>query len=255
MLALCHCARVDVTLFTRIAPRTAIADRILPPQLARNCDYPHRIVRQTGYFPERRSLVDAHSAGHVSAGDAEPFIKGIRDGITRIAFGGHGFAVASGFSTLRSLPPQMGPSDSAARQIAQVLREPETSTAVAGLQDWLEWVRQHPQEHLDWRDRIFIEQRQAGWLSAKEQVYDMTPLQRFPILNSSHNYAVLLSVPGPQRLNSLLQAELIRRVMPQLCDYPFNPPDWTFSPWRAIASLSSDAPSYLYRKLKSRVRR
>ncbi len=254
MLALCWQAEIDVTLFTRISPRTAVADRVIPSELAQVCGFPHRIIRSKGYFPERNSLVDMHSAGHVSRGDAEPFIKGIRDGMAGIAFGGHGFAVASGFSNLRSLPPQMASSDIAARQIATVLREPVTSTALVGLQEWVDWARQYPQEHLDWRDRIFIEQRQAGWLSSKEQVYDLTPLQRFPILNSASNYATLLSFPEHQRLNSLLQEELIRRVMPKLLNYPFNAQDMQFSLWTMMKSLAGDAPKYFYRKVRSRMR-
>ena len=253
MLALCCHTGIDVTLFTRISPRTTLADRVLPSKLAQTCGFPHNIIRSTRYFPERRSLVDIHTAGHVSEGDVEPFIKGIRDGMEGISFGGHGFAVASGFSSLRSLPEQMGSSEIAARQIAQVLREPETSTALAGLKEWLDWVYQYPQEHLDWRDRIFIEQRQAGWLSSKEQVYDLTPLQRFPILNASSNYTVLLSFPEQERLNSLLQKELISRIMPQLLNYPFNPKDSQFGFWTVITTLAGDAPGYLYRKMRSRM--
>ena len=197
MLALCSHASVDVLPFTRISARTAVADRLLPPQLARDCGYAHTIMRHRQYFPDRAALVVEHSAGHVSPGDAEPFISGIRDGMEGISFGGHGFAVASGFSNLRLLPATVDDARVGAEQIARLFQEPLSSTAALGLQEWLEWVLDHPQEHLDWRDRFFIEQRQAGWLGAKEQLYDLGRLERFPILNSALNYSLLLGVPEP----------------------------------------------------------
>ena len=50
----------------------------------------------------------------------------------------------------------------AAQAIAMVCGEPLTSSALAGLEDWLRWVRATPIASLDWRDRMFIEQRQAA---------------------------------------------------------------------------------------------
>lgn len=90
----------------------------------------------------------------------------------------------------------------------------EISTEVAGIREWLQWAIANPQEHLDWRDRFFIEQRQAGWLSSKEQLYDLTKLERFPILNAARNYALLLGLEESQRLGSLVQVELLRRLNP-----------------------------------------
>lgn len=248
MLALSERAGVPIQPFTRISARTSVADRLLPPKLARACGYAHVVMRRRKYFPERQRFIREHSADRVSAGDAEPFIKGIRDGMAGIFFGGHGFA------RLRQLPSTFESAEAGARQLAQLFQEPTTSSAVAGLKEWLEWALKYPQAHLDWRDRFFIEQRQASWLSAKEQLYDLMPLERFPILNSAKNYATLLGIPESKRLSSIIQTKIIHQVAPSLLQYPFNPKDSELGLWQVIKGTSIDAPRYLFGKVMQRLR-
>ncbi|MEO1342172.1 MAG: hypothetical protein AAFV28_13740, partial [Cyanobacteria bacterium J06635_13] len=111
---------------------------------------------------QRRELVRQQAGNNVSDGDSEPFVMGVRDKLKGISFGGHGMAIASGFHTLRQLPATFTPSQGAI-QIAQLFDEPADSSAVMGLQAWLDWIEQHPQEHLDWRDRFFFGTA-TGWL-------------------------------------------------------------------------------------------
>ncbi|MEL6814898.1 MAG: hypothetical protein AAFN12_15815 [Cyanobacteria bacterium J06560_2] len=255
MLALSAHGQLPIALFTRVAARMSVADYRLPPQLARACGYQHRYLKSRRRNLQRGPLLAEHSAGYVSAGDAKPFLQGVRDGLTGISIGGHGFAIASGFSHLRSLPATCENADTGAAQIAKVMREPADSSAVIGLRAWLRWALQNPQAHLDWRDRFFIEQRQAGWLSAKEQVYDLLPLERFPILNAGRTYALLLSLPENQRLNSLVQADLIAQIAPELAAYPYNPKDAHFGLFTAIASKGTHAPMYFYRKVTDKLQR
>ena len=254
MLALSRDADINIQAFTRIATRMSVADRLLPPKLVRDCGYEHIFRKMGPRRPERKPLVAEHSAGHVSEGDAEPFIKGIREGMTGISFGGHGFSVASGFAHLRRLPNTVEDAEIGAKQIAKLFQEPIDSTATAGLRDWLDWVLQHPQDNLDWRDRFFIEQRQAGWLSSKEQVYDLAQLERFPILNCAYIYSLLLSLKEEQRLGSLVQKELIRQVAPELLQYPFNPNDFYFGMGRVMLSKSWELPQYIAYKVTGKLR-
>ena len=251
LLAIARCAGIDFLPFTRISPRMSIADRLLPPKLAQVCGYKHVFLRNRKQERnlERKQLVAEHTASHVSDGDAEPFITGVRDGMEGISFGGHGWAIASGFFKLRQLPNTVDDSQIGAEQIARLFGEPANSTAVAGLRDWLEWLLEHPQMHLDWRDRFFLEQRQAGWLSSKEQLYDLTQLERFPILNAARNYALLLGLEESQRLGSLVQEELIRQLAPELLQYPFNPPDNYFGTLQVIVAQCRDNPLFGFQQM------
>jgi hypothetical protein len=254
MLALSQVANVTVKPYTRIAARMSVADRLLPPQLAQTSGYPHILLHRDRRFPERQALADAHSGGQISSGDAEPFVRGDRDGLQGISFGGHGFAIASGFGNLRTLPLKLNSAAEGAQQIAMLLQEPLDSTATAGLQDWLEWVLAHPEPHLDWRDRFFLEQRQAGWLSTKEQVYDLTDVERFPILNCARLYSLLLSIPAEQRLGSQIQTALLQRLSPPLMAYPFNPTDAYFGLKCVIVAKAKNLPEYIIGKMLSKLR-
>ncbi|MEQ9371500.1 MAG: hypothetical protein RIG63_21100 [Coleofasciculus chthonoplastes F3-SA18-01] len=254
MLVLSRAAEVEIKPFTRIATRTSIADLVLPPELARKCGYDHVFMQVGKRDTQRQRLVVEHSGGHISEGDAEPFIKGVRQGMTGISFGGHGFAIASGFAKLPTLPPTFDNPEIGAKQIAQLFQESANSTATAGLQEWLTWVEKYPQKNLDWRDRFYLEQRQAGWLSSKEQVYDLGQLERFPILNCAYIYSILLSVKKEQRIGSFVQEDLIGQVMPELLEYPFNPDDFYFGIGRIIRSKSWNMPQYVSGKLASKLR-
>lgn len=256
MLAISDWARVDVRPYTRVAARTSMADRLLPPKLASQCGYGHIFLggQRAKANLDRKHLIAEHSAGHISEGDAEPLIQSVRDSLDGISFGGHGFAIASGFGDLRRLPATVHDPATGAQQIAQLFGEPTNSTATTGIYHWLQWVLKHPHEHLDWRDRFFIEQRQAGWLSSKEQVYDLSQLRRFPILNAARNYALLLGLPENQRLGSLVQVELIRRLAPELLNHPFNPEDRYFGMIQEAVIKSADDPLYVYRKVAPKLR-
>ena len=255
ILAIAEQAQINFTTFTRVAERMTVADRILPPKLAKECGIPHIFLRHKPPKEQaaRRQLVQQHTGGNVSDGDSEPYVMGVRDRLTGISFGGHGFAIASGFHTLRQLPATFDSPRKGAAQIADLFNEPTDSSAVEGMSEWLTWVQQHPQKNLDWRDRFFLEQRQAGWLSSKEQVYDLTNLARFPILNAARTYSLLLSIPEAKRLGSLVQVALLEQLAPELLQHPFNPPEAYFNRWLKLAVKTRDNPKYLYWKIKDRV--
>ncbi|MEM9156418.1 MAG: hypothetical protein AAGB13_15505, partial [Cyanobacteria bacterium P01_F01_bin.33] len=254
MLALSQHANIQVQPFTRLTPRMSVADRVLPPQLVKASDFTHTFVSNQKRYPDRIGLAEAHTAGHVSRGDAEPLIQGARDRLRGISFGGHGFAIASGFSRLHALPERIVNTEETAKQIAKVFQEPADSSAVRGIQTWLNWTVSHPQPNLSWRDRFFLEQRQAGWLSSKEQLYDLTDLVRFPVLNSAYLYSLILSIRERKRLGSKLQEDLIERLSPELAKYPYNPGDAYFSLLEIFASKSKDLPGYVLSKLSKKVR-
>ena len=249
ILALSRIAGIEVQPFTRIASRMSIADMIIPPKLAKDCGYTHIFMRnsQRKDYAERNKLAKEHTAGHVSQGDAQPFISGVRDSLKGISFGGHGFAVAKSF--VPTLPKILPNPEIGAVMIAELFQEPKNSTATAGLKEWLKWVVENPQENLNWRDRFYIEQRQAGWLSCKEQLYDLNDFFRFPILNSAYLYSLFLSINEDKRFASKIQIDLINKIAPQLNQYPFNPPESYFNRLQVITSKAKiDLPKYAFRK-------
>lgn len=253
ILAMCHLAAVEVMPFTRLAARMSVADRLLPPQLAQACGYEHIFMTRKTPPPNRRLLVPLHTAGHVSEGDAEPFVQGDRATLDGMALGGIGLGVGKALGRDR-LPNQLKPDQMSDVQLAQMLGEPAPSRVIEGMRQWLEWVHQTPQAHLDWRDRYHIEQRLGGWQSSKEQLYDLDSVERVFVTNAASIHALLLSLPEPYRQTVQHQIDLIRGVIPTLVRYPFNPDDWSFGWWQVITAKATYAPQFVYQKISQKLR-
>lgn len=254
IFAMSHCAELHSVPFTRIAARMSLADRLLPPKLAQELGYQHVFFRGGSgqQRRDRQQIVMEHTAGHVSEGDALPLLQGVRDSLKGIAIGGQCFGVGKVLG--RKYPASIDNPEVAAQQIAALIEEPTTSSAVTGIREWLEWVLKTPHQHLDWRDRFYIEQRLAGWQSAKEQLYDLVQLERFFPINSARNYALLLEIDESYRIGAQHQLDLIKKTVPQLLKDPCNPPDRYFNPVSATIIKSLDDPLYTYRKLKGRLK-
>jgi hypothetical protein len=177
----------------------------------------------------------------------------VRDSLEGISIGGWCFGVGKALGR-QSLPDSIDDLKTCTQQIAQAYNEPLASSAIAGIQDWLKWVQKTPQEHLDWRDRFYIEQRLAGWQSSKEQLYDLSKIERIPVINAARNYALMLGIEEHRRLEAKYQVELISRIAPQLSSYPCNPDEHYFGKLRAIAIKSSYDPTYPYQIIKNKLR-
>jgi hypothetical protein len=253
MLAVARAAGVDVLPFTRLSTRMSLADRLLPPRLAGECGLPHSFVTGGRRGGDRRALVLEHGAGYVSDGDAEPILQGTRDSLTGVSVGGHGCEAFRGFMDLRRLPPVLEDPDREARALAEAFGAGRSSSAHAGLREWLVWCLRTPQPGLDWRDRFYLEQRMAGWMSSKEQLYDMARLERVPILNAARTYGLLLRLDEERRLGTRLHVAAISRLAPELLALPFNPPGRELGRLRGVLVRSRDDPLYVPRRAAQRL--
>lgn len=222
VLAAIVAAGINARAFSWVAPRTALVDRVLPPKLAELAGLEHTVLRAGPAQHDRARLVSEHAGTNLAPGDAEPLLRGVRDPLTGSSTGGQCFAV--GKAKMRSLPTTIDDPDTLARMIAAASHEPGDSSATTGLRLWLEWARQTPEPNLDWRDRHYLEQRVSGWQCAKEQLYDMYTLERWPLINSGRFYAHLLSLPEATRKSGSHQMELVRSLTPTLASIPANPP-------------------------------
>lgn len=235
VLAVAAVSGTNVRPFTRRAPRMSLADRLLPPRIAAAAGCPHDFLSAQRRRAERWPAVDHHAAAHVALGDAEPLLSGARASLDGVAVGGHGFELANGFGRISGLPPAAPDRATAAAWLARAMGEPEGSPVATLLEEWLAWADRARHEGLDWRDRFFLEQREAGWQSAKEQVYDLDRVERVPLLNAAVNISLVLGVPEDERRGSRLQVRLLERYAPHLLAIPANPPDRSFGHVRASA--------------------
>ncbi|MGH1490169.1 MAG: hypothetical protein ACRBK7_12375 [Acidimicrobiales bacterium] len=240
ILAAIVAAEIDIDLFTRRSARMSVADRQIPPRLAAAVGLTHREVLPRPADPDRLALAMTHTDGHVSVGDALPFVQRVRDGFTGIEIGGQG--LGAGKVKHRHFPEEIGDPAETAELLADHFGEPQQSPNRQALRRWLELVVEHeqsqpPQDRVDWRDRIYLEQRTCGWQGAKEQLYDLHRHHRFFPINSARVLGLLLAVDQDLRRSGDHRRALIELAEPRLLAEPFNPPGRWFGLRRRVAHL------------------
>jgi hypothetical protein len=219
---------LPLTTFTLRYRSMASGDRVLSPLLARQLGYEHRFVRPAATSRRRLELFDAHTAKHCVDIDRRFFARGQWSAIRPPALVLRGGVFEVGRCFYHRKFPQPAAGDLAERIAARFrFREFHAGSAahLTGIAEWAEWVGRTPCRGLDWRDRLYLEQRLGGWASSIEQALDLTAYERAYVANSHLYISTVLRLPEETRLVGRHHVDLIRRMAPELLRFPFNPPD------------------------------
>jgi hypothetical protein len=228
ILAAARQADLSITTFTQHYPLMERGDLELPPLLASELGYEHRHLRPRRFSRTRRALFDAQTAGHCVDGDRRFFAHGQWEMIPEPAVILRGGVFELGrcyFHRKFPEPVARDPAELIATRFHFGEFHPTSSTHRSGISEWIEWTARTSQPGLDWRDRLYLEQRIAGWVSSIEQALDLTSYERAYIANSHTYMATVLALPEAARLNSQHHIDLIARMAPRLLRFPFNPAD------------------------------
>jgi hypothetical protein len=227
VLAAARAAGISPITYTFNKPGISQADRELPPQLAENLGLDHHLLERGRYSANRRALFDAHSAAHCVDIDRKYYAHGqwqewaddgiiLRGGCFEFGRNYYDSELPQGFSeSATALHHALGRNWWAKSQ----------PLVQQGLAKWLAWAGANPESRLDFRDRLYLEQRLGGWLSSIEQALDITGTERIHTANSTLVYSLLNIVPRDERASGKLQKEVIRRLCPALAEFPYNAPD------------------------------
>jgi hypothetical protein len=239
--------------------------------LAEMTGFEHRFLTPSAADPERGATYDRHTACAVADGDRGLWMRGQWDGIPSSAaiLRGSVFEVASttyyddgpaSHRVLQKLPPDPDPDG-----MDVTIRRAWDLDAVHGgsaphrdgLAAWATWATHHPQAGLDWRDRVYLEQRMSSWAAAVEQGLDLTGTHRLYLANCHDLLSTALSLPRDLLYAGAWQTRLIERLSPTLLEVPINPPDAfiqrTASRVRYEWTSTTAAPrraSYLYQRAR-----
>jgi len=235
--------------FTRVSDRMSGADFLLPPKLAKRAGLEHVYLDEGERIAGRFELVKAHAGGQMSLGDADPILRGGRDGLTGISLGGQGFGLGKK-PCREAVSVASTQVETYAQQLAGYYGEPADSSAVPAIMRWLEWVNAHPEGSLHVCDRFYIEQGHAGWQSAKEQVYDMGLHRRFFPLNCRRTHALLLGFTRDAEPGSGFKPALVRAAAPKLLDWPINPADGSLGRMKILRARMRHDPWHVLRQLR-----
>ena len=231
VLAAAAAVGAPFTAYTFAGPGTPRADIELPPLLAAAVERPHVLLPPSLLRPHRRALYDLHTAHHSVEVDRELFARSQPDSIPQGALSLRGgiFEVGRGFYAARM--PEHLPDDAVeagdliARRFQFDRFHRGSKAHRDGIRRWLAWMREEPQPGLDWRDRMYLEQTIAGWLSATAQALDLVACELAYPANSQLLLSAVLAIDPERRRRGEHHVELIGRLAPALLDYPINPPE------------------------------
>ena len=228
ILAAARQADLPLTTFTQDYPLMESADLQLPPLLARELGYEHRQLRPGRFSRSRKALFDAHTAGHCVDGDRRFFAHGQWEMIPAPALILRGGVFELGRCYFHRKFPEPAAPDLVELLAARFHFDefhPKSFAHHAGIAEWVEWTTTTTQPGLDWRDRLYLEQRIAGWVSSIEQALDLTSYERAYIANCHEYMSTVLTLPEAARRTGQHHVDLIARMAPQLLRFPFNPAD------------------------------
>ncbi|MCL7413411.1 MAG: hypothetical protein M8353_07320 [ANME-2 cluster archaeon] len=225
LLATAKRAGLPVYTYTHIHPHMSESDRVLPPKLANAVGFSHSMIYGKEYRKDLDAIYDKHTGG-LCVGQDKYYIshqyfnwsqKGdliLRGGCFEIGRCNYWYKFP-GPGIISNVP--------GVDSILNGFKEEVNPALFGALAEWIDWTRQTQHQDLDWRDRFYLEQRLAGWLSFEEQSLDLIDAEKFYIANSHYYFAHVLRVPEEKRCFSQHQIDLIERMAPELNKFPFNP--------------------------------
>jgi hypothetical protein len=232
LLAAASHAGIDATTYTFDKPMLLMkrGDRVLPPKLARIAGYNHDLIGRQQFSQDRLDAFEAHTGGHCADLDRDYIAYGQWGTVPSSALVVRGGVFGLGGVYFRKEPFALpreteDPAGAVARAFGFEGWHPDSFAHEQGISAWLDWVERTPHEGLDWRDRLYHEQRMGGWFSSIEQSLDLVEPEIVNPFNCHDFLSALACIPEEARLGKQHERDLIARLVPALAEVPFNPPD------------------------------
>lgn len=196
LLAACVAERVPVVTYTMRSSRIDDFDLHLPPKIADAAGVEHRLIEPRDYDADVAAAFAEHTDGLTVDMDSEFVPRGQWEQIPTDAtvLGGNVWEV--GRCYYHDHRPDAPP-------------------------EWHDWPTE---EGIDWRDRLYLEQRIGGWLAAFEQGVDFTGRTRVHVANNRRLVTLMLGVDEERRRDGVHQRDVLKRLAPQLTRFPVNRP-------------------------------
>ncbi|WP_216828236.1 adenine nucleotide alpha hydrolase family protein [Alkalihalobacterium elongatum] len=225
LLSALHYTGLEAKSYTYDKPSISKADLKYPPLLSKLVGIEHQLIKRKNFSNEISNLFDSHTAKHCVDIDRSYFAHGQWGSLPKPAFILRGGVNSVGkCNYYRKFPEKLPNSPQEITQlILNVFKFNQNSQAhQKGIFEFASWMLANPQNQLDWRERLFIEQRIAGWLSSIEQGIDLAGYNSLHITNCTYYLSVLLSISDQKRKAKKHIVDLMQLMSPSLLKYPFN---------------------------------
>ncbi len=98
----------------------------------------------------------------------------------------------------------------------------ENGSQKESFEKWIDYLKNNPIEGIDFRDRLYIEQRAGCWVSAIEQSLDMNDFMSIQIANCKELLSVLLCCNEQERKELSLSYQTMKLLEPEALEYDVN---------------------------------
>jgi hypothetical protein len=264
VLACAYVAGMRPTAYTQDHEYLSPGDRLLPPLLAKRLGLSHQFIRRQEFDLQRQAIFDEHCMSQCVGGDRDFYSYGQWNAFPAgsLILRGGGFEFGRAYY-YRKIPRGFDPAlPDAGERLHTMLYHPlnrisgplasavrkRQSFMTESLSEWLSWVAVHPEPHLDFRDRFYLEQRLGCWGATTEQALDLTGTVRIHISNSHYVFSLMNLAALNEREGGANQKAAIETLTPAIASFPFNPTSkWRRVRQKTIGNLSrvSKALSFL----------
>jgi hypothetical protein len=229
LLATSRYAGIPITTYTHVHRHMSEADRLLPPQLAKTAGFRHLEHQGGQYSNDLAALYDRHTMGNCVDRDRQyishRYFDWCRKGDLILRGGCFEIGRCHFWKKFRDVFPDTHTASilPGSEVILNGFKESTPHhSLVQTIDEWISWSNRTECEGLDWRDRLYLEQRLGCWLSAVEQSLDLIDADRFHAANSHFYFAHVLQIPVQTRSLGQHHIDLIKRMSPDLLQFPFN---------------------------------
>ena len=97
----------------------------------------------------------------------------------------------------------------------------------SSLKEWLSYVEENEMATMDWRQRMYYEQRIGSWLSTAYQAIDLFDSDRISPVNCYDIFGILMNLvdktfPDGERSDKRYQTRIIEDFTPEISDIPYE---------------------------------
>ena len=232
-------------------------DMVLPELISNHVGIDHHWIEQGTYDPEKLRLFDQHTYRQTGENDRIYFSFGQWDWVAENDYVLLGQVAGMGACYYYKFFSEPGPVISK-RLLLNHFGLDTNAWQRPAVEEYVDWAAHHNavfNEKVDWRDRLYLEQRLGGWASALQQGMDLIPGHKVHLFNTQQFICALLCIPAEKRVHKQFVQELISQMAPHLNDFPYNPKDpMMYKIKKIMINMSRNTSGQNIRLIKRKIR-
>lgn len=217
---------INFKTYTAIRNNIKVWDRDYPIKICKKYHRKHYYIDDTKENDAtREKIFDKHCGGYIVGTERRQYIAGSDIPVEKKAVVLWGTVWAA---YIKSYFKCFNATDDIEEQISEINRGCDgilerSNVHMQSIKEWLQSIKDNPISELDWRERMYIEQRNGAWVSGAAQAIDLFDSIRIAPINCQELLELLLSLdvePGDKGF----QKEIIEECCPELKRIPYGEP-------------------------------